>query len=91
MLAWPAVGKSYRQELLWVEAEDVAKVLALDANESVSGGAFRCKHACVKTRDYTALEPDANEHKYYAPGVGLILEVNLATGARNELVSYTHP
>jgi hypothetical protein len=91
MLAWPAVGKSYRQELLWVEAEDVAKVLALDANESVSGGAFRCKHACVKTRDYTALEPDANEHKYYAPGVGLILEVNLASGARNELVSYTHP
>lgn len=91
MLAWPAVGKTYRQELMWTEAEDVAKVLAVDANESANGGAFRCRHACIETRDFTPLEPDSNEHKYYAPGVGLILEVNPASGARNELVSYTHP
>ena len=91
MFANPEVHKTYRQELLWVEAEDVAKVLATDADESVSGGAYRCKHACLETRDYSALEPDANEHKYYAPGVGLMLEIDLANGARNELVSYSHP
>ena len=91
MLAHPAVGKTYRQELLWVDAEDVATVLAVNANESVSGGAFRCNSACIETRDYAAIEPDADEHKYYAPGVGLMLEVDLTNGARNELVSYTHP
>ena len=91
MFADPEVNKTYRQELAWVEAEDVADVLARDADQSVSDGAFQCSHACVETRDYSALEPDANEHKYYAPGVGLILEVDLTNGARNELVSYTHP
>jgi hypothetical protein len=91
MLAHPKVGKSYRQELAWVEAEDVAKVLALNADEFVSGVGFSCHKKCVETRDYSALEPGADEHKYYAPGIGLMLEVDLANGARNELVSYTHP
>lgn len=91
MYANPEVGKTYRQELAWVEAEDVAKVLATNADESAHNGEFQCKDMCVETRDYTALEPDANEHKYYAPGVGLMLEVDLTNGARNELVSYTHP
>jgi len=91
MFANPPVHKTYRQELFWTEAEDVARILATDADESVNGGAFKCNHACVETRDYSALEPDANEHKYYAPGVGLMLEVDLVNGARNELVSYTHP
>jgi hypothetical protein len=91
MFANPDVGKTYRQELDWAEAEDVAKVLATDADESAHGGEFQCNHACVETRDYTALEPDADEHKYYAPGVGLMLEVDLTNGARNELVSFSHP
>ena len=91
MYADPEVGKTYRQELAWVEAEDVAEVLATDADESAHNGEFRCNHYCLETRDYTALEPDADEHKYYAPNVGLMLEVDLTNGARNELVSYTHP
>jgi hypothetical protein len=91
MLAHPAVGRTYRQELLWVDAEDVATVLSVNANESVSGGAFRCNSACLETRDFAAIEPDADEHKFYAPDVGLMLEVDLTNGARNELVSYTHP
>ena len=91
MYANPEVGETYRQELAWVEAEDVAEVVATDADESANGGKFSCDHMCVETRDYTALEPDANEHKFYAPGVGLMLEVDLTNGARNELISYTHP
>ena len=91
MFASPQKGKTYRQELLWTEAEDVAEVLSTSANESVSGGAFKCSGRCIETRDYSALEPDAQEHKFYAPGVGLILEVDLGNGARNELVSYKHP
>lgn len=33
------------------------------------------------------LEPGHIEHKYYAPGIGLILEVNPETGERTELIS----
>jgi len=29
--------------------------------------------ACLKTKEWTPLEPGGIEHKYYAPGVGLVL------------------
>jgi len=35
------------------------------------------------------LEPDALEDKYYAPGVGNVLTVDLVTAERDELVSIT--
>jgi hypothetical protein len=45
----------------------------------------------VVTHDFSPLEPDANEQKFYAPGIGLILEVDVAEGGtRLELVSFTH-
>jgi hypothetical protein len=79
-------------KLLWTEAEDAAEILSSSADESVSAGAFKCGGRCIETRDFSALEPDAQENKFYAPGVGLILEVDLCNGgARNELVSYKHP
>jgi hypothetical protein len=40
----------------------------------------------VKTIEFAALEPDAFEWKFYAPNVGLVLIVDLATGDRIELV-----
>ncbi len=91
MLGSPKVGKTYRQELKWVDAEDVASVLSVNANESVSSGAFSCNSRCLETRDFSGVEPGADEHKYYLPGVGLMLEVDLTNNARNELISYTHP
>jgi hypothetical protein len=39
--------------------------------------------------DFTPLEPEVFEYKYYAPGVGLILEVDPETGERVELVEMT--
>jgi hypothetical protein len=42
------------------------------------------------TRDFTAIEPGINESKYYAPGVGLILEVDME-GNRVQLVEMTTP
>ena len=39
------------------------------------------------TKDWTSLEPGDEEQKHYAPGVGLILEVE--GGDRVELVSVT--
>ncbi len=84
MLADPEVGDLYRQEFLLGEAEDVAEVLSLTGSEVVP--AATCDGNCLITRDFTPIEPDVVEHKYYAPGVGLILEVNSETGERVELV-----
>ena len=35
-----------------------------------------CDDDCMITRDFSPLEPGAFELKYYAPGIGLFLEVN---------------
>jgi hypothetical protein len=80
----PAVGDLYRQEFLPGEAEDLGKVLHLDGQATVP--ATRCNSACVVTADFSPLEPDARERKFYAPNVGLILE--LEEGERVELVRY---
>jgi hypothetical protein len=83
MFAAPQLGAFYRQEYLQNEAEDVAKVLAIDETVTIGLGTF--EH-CIKTEERTALEPDADELKYYAPGVGLILDLHLQTGERLELI-----
>ena len=41
------------------------------------------------TSDFTPLEPDVEENKYYVPGIGLIVEIDLDTGERVELELFT--
>ncbi|MBI4606251.1 MAG: hypothetical protein HY721_30160 [Planctomycetes bacterium] len=84
MQAEPRVGDVYRQEFFLGEAEDMGEVIALDQSVTVPFGAFE---GCLQTGDFSPLEPDALEHKFYAPGVGLVLEVNVETGRRTELVA----
>lgn len=84
--AAPQVGDAYRQEFALGEAEDAARVLSTTASESVP--AVSCDGTCVLTEDFNLLEPDSVEHKYYAPGVGAILELDPEDGGRIELVSY---
>jgi len=69
MLADPRPGVSYRQEYYEGEAEDMGKVLTLNAKVSIEFGEFE---DCLKTKEWTALEPGEIEHKYYAPDIGLI-------------------
>lgn len=88
MLAYPQVGDVYRQEVAWGDAEDVAEVLDTAGSESVPVAS--CSGDCVVTRDYSALEPGIYEHKFYAPGIGLILEVDME-GNRVELVELIQP
>lgn len=83
MLAAPQVGQTYRQEFLAFEAEDAATVLDVNATAEIKYGTF---HGCLVTFDYTPLDPEALEHKYFAPGVGLVLEVDVETGDRLELI-----
>ena len=80
-------GDFYRQEFALATAEDNALVVSLDATVNVPAGLFR---QCLKTRETTPLEPDALEAKYYAPGVGNVLTVDLRTGDKIKLVKI-HP
>ena len=88
MLAAPQVGDSYDEENAPGEAEDHAEVLALDAKVKVPAGRFT---DCLQTENTTPLEPDVLENKFYAPGVGLVLEINLTDKDKNVLVSVTGP
>lgn len=86
--AVPEPGDILRQEFALQEAEDVAKVLSVTA--SAESPAASCTGNCLQTKEYTPLEPDVFEHKFYAPGIGLILEVDME-GNRVELVEFTTP
>jgi hypothetical protein len=84
MEAAPAIGDLYRQEFLLTDAEDVAGVLSLNASASVPYGSFS---NCLETEEYSPIEPGVVENKFYAAGIGVVLEVDLETGDRTELVS----
>lgn len=86
MEAQPAVGDVYRQEFSLANAEDIGKVLSLTGSATVP--AASCHHTCLVTKDFTPLEPGVFERKFYAPGVGSILEVKPKTGGRLELVDF---
>ncbi|MCP4301332.1 MAG: hypothetical protein GY783_12160, partial [Gammaproteobacteria bacterium] len=83
----PEVGALFRQELSVGNAEDVIEILAVDGDETAM--AATCNAECLVTRDFSPLDPEANEHKYYSPGVGLILEVDVNSGDRVELIEFT--
>ncbi len=59
-------------------------MLALDATVTVPAGTYS---NCLKTRDFSPLEPGNFEHKFYAPGIGVVLEVHPESGKRTELIS----
>jgi hypothetical protein len=84
----PKVGKTYAQEFAPGVAEDKGRVLSLRAFARVAYGTFR---NVLKTFDFTPLDPAAREHKYFAPGTGQVLAVDLETGEREELVRIKRP
>ncbi len=87
MLTHPLVGVTYRQEYYENEAEDFAQIVSLNESESVQfGGTYS---NLLMTSEWTPLEPDITEHKYYADGIGVILEVMVKGGSeRMELVNF---
>ncbi len=83
MIALPRVGDSYRQEYAAGIAEDLAIVTSLEAAVSTDLGEF----TCLEVIEENPLEPDsANEFKYFAAGIGLVLETNSANTERVSLV-----
>jgi hypothetical protein len=82
----PEVGQAYRQEHYEGEAEDTGRILSLDEWVEVPFGSFR---DVLMTKDWTPLEPDVLEHKFYARGVGPVLALAVSGGAaREELLSF---
>jgi hypothetical protein len=83
----PEVGLSYRQEFYAGEAEDRGRILSLDELVDVPFGSY---DEVLMTRDWTPLEPDVLEHKFYAKGVGPVLALGLSGGvSREELIRFT--
>lgn len=83
------VDGSYRQEYYPGEAEDMRDVVAIDQTVTTKLATYT---GCVKMYDWTPLDADSREHKYYCPAVGaLVLNENVATGERAELVKVVSP
>ena len=84
--AEPAVGMAYRQEYYAGQAEDAAEVLSLDEHVDVPFGSF---DDVLLTKDFTPLDPEAVENKYYARGVGPVQVIAVSGGSsREELLSF---
>jgi hypothetical protein len=87
MEAHPAVGDVFIQEYLNTETETEAEVLILNVNATVPAGPF---DSCVVLKEATDPEPEIIVHRYFAPGIGCVLE-NFVKGqaGRIELVEIT--
>jgi hypothetical protein len=84
----PKPGLTYREEYYAGHAEDGAEILSLTAHADVPYGTF--DHV-LQTRNFTPLEPDLVEEKFYASGVGPVLEITVTGGSdRTELLRYDH-
>jgi hypothetical protein len=89
MPAHPVVTSSYRQEYLSGHAEDTSWVVQDGQTVHVPYGTLT---GAIRTLEFTQLEPDVIDTKYYAPGIGIVKEVSV-TGPHElaELVSFTKP
>ena len=85
---YAVIGETFRQEVLWREAEDVIEILSTSGTETTP--IANCNGDCLVTRDFTPLDPGIEELKYYLPGLGKIVEINLDTGERVELIEFKH-
>ena len=81
MPADPRPTQAFRQEFYRRHAEDQAWVVRRGARVKVPAGRF--DHV-VQTLEWTRLEPDVIAAKFYARGVGIVREIDLAGG--NELL-----
>ena len=85
--AHPRPGLRYREEYYKGHAEDGAEILDLDSHVKVP---YRTYDNLLQTRNFSSIEPDVVEEKFYARGVGVVLEITVSGGSdRSELVSFT--
>ncbi|HYV20200.1 MAG TPA: hypothetical protein VFC25_14340 [Verrucomicrobiae bacterium] len=93
----PHPGLTYREESSFTNAEDIAQVVSTTYTYGASRDLDRlvpkalaqllCHGDCVVTKNTSLLEPGIVEFKYYAPGLGVFLEVHPADKSVLQLVS----
>jgi hypothetical protein len=85
----PKVGQSFQQEYYPGHAEDHFQILSVKSPVQVPYGSFK---RALETKEWTPLEPDVLDHKYYVRGIGLVRELTLK-GPReaSKLVSVARP
>jgi hypothetical protein len=89
MKAKQVVGDAYRQEYYRGRAEDMRKIVAVDQTVATGLATYR---GCVETYDWTPLEPDLKERKYYCPEVGgEVVTEDLGEGTKLELTRVVIP
>ena len=81
------INEEYRQEYYVGRAEDMGKVLS--GNESVTVP-FKAFDQVVKTLDFSKIEA-GQEQKFYAPGIGLIQELDANANEQMVLIRTTLP
>lgn len=82
----PQKNDRYLQEYYEGVAEDTVKIRSINEKVTVPYGTFK---NCVKTYDFTPLDPQAQENKYYCPRVGpnigaLVLEKDVDSKVGSE-------
>jgi hypothetical protein len=77
MRAHPKVGLTTPQESAPGVAEDQSRVVDKNVTVTVPYGTLR---HCIKTAEFTPLEPDVLENKWYCPGVGIARERDVRGG-----------
>ena len=87
MPADPKPGRIYRQEYYKGHAEDNGQVMSTREFVDVRKGHF---DSVVLTKDTSSIDSSMLEYKFYAPGVGTVLILDIAGGSdREELVGVT--
>ncbi len=89
MKAEQEIGDSYKQEYYKGEAEDMRTTLATGLTITTKLATYK---DCVQVYDWTPLDAKSRENKYYCPDTGsLVLNENLETGKRSELIKVINP
>jgi len=83
------LGVPYRQEFYPGEAEDVAEIIETGATITIGDTVYS---GVVVISEWNPLDAGVVENKYFAPGVGVVLEEVVEGGSgRVELVSHSQP
>jgi hypothetical protein len=77
----PVIGHAFQQEYLAGQAEDNFEVLSLTASVTVPAGTY---NIALLTKEWTPLEPDVLDHKWYVRGIGEVRELAVK-GPKEEL------
>jgi hypothetical protein len=78
MSAQPMVGQVYKQEDAKNVAEDCSKIVDLNASVRTP---FVSSNEAMTTEEFSLLEPDVLDNKYYVKDIGLVREQTIQGGS----------